>query len=353
MARITRAALHLPVEEVKYRMKNDPRSWCRNRWNIIYNALIDPREAIEIAKHTEVSVSTVHNVISDYNRLGVASVETAGKGGRRSEYLTLGEETDFLQPFFERAAKGEIATAAQIKQEFEHKIGHKVHKTTIYRLLDRHQWRKLVPRPSHPKSNKEEQEQFREHFPEMVEEAVKTRDPKDERPVLKMAQDEACFGRISMVRRSWAPKPIRPLVHHQIVREYTYVYAVVAPKEGKMTSLILPAADTSMMNLFLEHVSRIYSEYFLVIQVDQAGWHSSKDLIVPENIRLIRQPAYSPELNPVEHLWEEIREKAFYNRVFPSLQAVTDTLCDQLLQFEDNKQLLRSMTYFPHFRMAS
>jgi transposase len=353
MARITRAALHLPVEEVKYRMKNDPRSWCRNRWNIIYNALIDPREAIEIAKHTGVSVSTVHNVISDYNRLGVASVETAGKGGRRSEYLTLEEETAFLQPFFERAAKGEIATAAQIKQEFEHKIGHKVNKTTIYRLLDRHQWRKLVPRPSHPKSKKEEQEQFREHFPEMVEEAVKTRDPKDERPVLQMAQDEACFGRISMVRRSWAPKPIRPLVHHQIVREYTYVYAVVAPKEGKMTSLILPTADTSMMNLFLEHVSRIYSEYFLVIQVDQAGWHSSKDLIVPENIRLIQQPAYSPELNPVEHLWEEIREKAFYNRVFPSLQAVTDTLCDQLLQLEDNKQLLRSMTYFSHFRMAS
>jgi transposase len=353
MARITRAALHLSVEEVKYRMKNDPRYWCRNRWYIIYNALIDPREAIEIAKHTGVSVSTVHNVISDYNRLGVASVETAGKGGRRSEYLTLKEETDFLQPFFERAAQGEIATAAQIKQEFEHRIGHEVNKTTIYRLLDRHQWRKLVPRPSHPKSKKEEQEQFREHFPEMVEEAVKTRDPKDERPVLQMAQDEACFGRISMVRRSWAPKPIRPLVHHQIVREYTYVYAVVAPKEGKMTSLILPTADTSMMNLFLEHVSRIYSEYFLVIQVDQAGWHSSKDLIVPENIRLIQQPAYSPELNPVEHLWEEIREKAFYNRVFPSLQAVTDTLCDQLLQLEDNKQLLRSMTYFPHFRMAS
>jgi transposase len=353
MARITRAALHFPVEEVKYRMKNDPRSWCRNRWNIIYNALIDPREAIEIAKHTGVSVSTVHNVISDYNRLGVASVETAGKGGRRSEYLTLGEETAFLQPFFERAAKGEIATAAQIKQEFEHKIGHKVHKTTIYRLLDRHQWQKLVPRPSHPKSKKKEQEQFQQHFSEMVEEAVKTRDPKDERPVLQMAQDEACFGRISMVRRSWAPKPIRPLVHHQIVREYTYVYAVVAPKEGKMTSLILPTADTSMMNLFLEHVSRIYSEYFLVIQVDQAGWHSSKDLIVPENIRLIQQPAYSPELNPVEHLWEEIREKAFYNRVFPSLQAVTDTLCDQLLQLEDNKQLLRSMTYFLHFRMAS
>jgi hypothetical protein len=205
----------------------------------------------------------------------------------------------------------------------------------------------LVPRSSHPKANKEEQEHFKQKFPEMVEEAVKTRDQKDGRPVLKMAQDEACFGRISMVRRSWAPKHIRPLVHNQIVREYTYAYAVVAPKEGKMTSLLLPTADTAMMNLFLEHVSRTFSEYFLVIQVDQAGWHSAKDLVVPENIRLIPQPAYSPELNPVEHIWEEIREKAFSNRTFPSLQAVSDTLCDQLLQLENNEQLLCSMPYFP------
>ena len=85
---------------------------------------------------------------------------------------------------------------------------------------------------------------------------MKTKDPKDERPVLKMAQDEACFGRISTVRRSWAPKPVRPLVPNQIVHEYTYAYAAVAPKEGKMTSLILPYTNTTMMNIFLEHVSR-------------------------------------------------------------------------------------------------
>src|SRR5258708_16041959 len=92
-------------------------------------------------------------------------------------------------------------------------------------------------------------------IPKLVEDVVNARYPKDERPVLKMAQYAACFGRISMVRRSWAPKHIRPLVPNQIVREYTYAYAVVAPKEGKMTSLLLPTADTAMMNLFLEHVT--------------------------------------------------------------------------------------------------
>src|SRR5258708_31252812 len=169
-----------------------------------------------------------------------------------------------------------------------------------------------------------QQRRFQQNFATLVEEALQSRDPEDARPVLNMAQDEACFGRISTIIRSWAPKHIRPLTPRQIVREYIYVYAVIAPKDGKMTSLILPSADTSMMNLFLQHVSRTFSKYFLVIQVDQAGWHNSKDLIIPENIRFIPQPAYSPELNPVEHIWEEIREKPFSNLIFASLDAVID-----------------------------
>ncbi len=353
MARITRAVPHLPVEEVKTRMKEDSRAWCRQRWLIIYNALVDPREASDIAKHTGVSVHTVHKVISTYNRQGVSAVETKGKGGRYHQYLTREEERDLLTPFFERAEKGEMTTVAQIKRAFEERVEHEVDETTIYRLLKRHQWRKLVPRPFHPQADKEEQKLFKQNFATLVEEVVQSRDPKDERPVLKMAQDEACFGRISITRRSWVPKHLRPLIPRQLVREYTYVYAVVAPEEGKMTSLILPSADTAMMNLFLEHVSQTFSPYFLVIQVDQAGWHSAKDLVIPENIRLISQPAYSPELNPVEHIWEELREKAFSNRAFASLNAVIETLCDQLRQLEDNSKLLRSMTFFPHFRMAS
>ena len=62
-----------------------------------------------------------------------------------------------------------------------------------------------------------------------------------------------------------------------------------------MTSLILPSADTEMRNLFLEHVSSTFAKYFVVMQVDQAGWHQAKELKIPGNIRLIAQPAYSPE----------------------------------------------------------
>ena len=120
-----------------------------------------------------------------------------------------------------------------------------------------------------------------------------------------------------------------------------------------MTFLVLPYSNTDMMNIFLKQVSDDFSSYFVVMQVDQAGWHRSKNLILPENIRLIYQPAYSPELNPVEHIWEELREDYFSNRWYHSLDQVMQHLCDGLLHIESDQQHLRSMTYFPHLRMAS
>jgi Winged helix-turn helix/DDE superfamily endonuclease len=306
--RVTRAAPHLSLEEVKRRMKREPRWWVRQQWWIIYHALVEPRQAEEIASHTGVSIPTVRRV---------------------------------------------IATTEQIQRAFEAEVKHAVHRSTITRLLHRHGWRKLVPRPYHPKANLQEQAVFLQTFPTIVEAAVATRDPTDQRPILKMAQDEGRFGRISVPRRAWAPPGIRPHTPRQVVREYTYVYAALAPAEGKMTSLILPMADTAMMNLFLEHVATTFADYFIVMQVDQAGWHQANDLQVPENIRLIPQPAYSPQLNPTEHIREDLREKQFPNVACSSLDEVIDRLCEGLIRLESEPQRLRSMTYFPHFRRAS
>ncbi len=161
-------------------------------------------------------------------------------------------------------------------------------------------------------------------------------------------QDEGRFGRISELQSCWAPKGIRPEAPQQIIREYLYVYAAVCPALEKMTALILPWANTEMMNIFLEEVSRDFSEFFVIMQVDQAGWHNSKNLKIPENIRLHPQPAHSPELNPSEHLWEDLRENEFHNEAFGSLDQVEQALCDGLRRIEADPQALRSMTLFPY-----
>src|SRR5207245_9164371 len=96
MARITRAAAHLSIEEVKTRMRTDPRPLYRQRWLIIYNALAEPRKAEDIARHCGVSKATVHQVISTYNRLGVVAVETPGKGGRQQQYQKWADEEEVM-----------------------------------------------------------------------------------------------------------------------------------------------------------------------------------------------------------------------------------------------------------------
>ena len=158
--RITRAASHLSVDEVKDRMRTEERWWVRQHWWIIYNALVAPRKAAEIALHTGVSATTVHRVIATYNRRGPAAIDQSEKGGRHHEYLSQEEERAFLQPFFSRAERGEIATTQEIHQALEAQVQHEVHLSSVYRLLHRHGWRKLAPRPRHPKANPEEQEAF-------------------------------------------------------------------------------------------------------------------------------------------------------------------------------------------------
>lgn len=162
--RITRAASHLSVDEVKENMNTEVRPWVREHWWIIYNALVAPRKAEEIALHTGVSATTVHRVISNYNRLGPPALETPGKGGRRHEYLSVQEEKEFLAPFFAQAESGEIATVAQIQPAFEARVGHEVDDSTIYRLLARHGWRKLMPRPRHPQADLQAQAQFKKNL---------------------------------------------------------------------------------------------------------------------------------------------------------------------------------------------
>ena len=135
--------MHLRAEAIQERIRGEKRPWRRQRWEIIYQALTAPRHAEDIARTVGVSLSTVHRVIATYKQGGVAAIETAGKGGRRHQYLTLSQERTFLQPFWVRAARGELATAVEIKLAFEAQIGQEVNKSTLYRLLARHGWQQL------------------------------------------------------------------------------------------------------------------------------------------------------------------------------------------------------------------
>lgn len=166
-------------------------------------------------------------------------------------------------------------------------------------------------------------------------------------PLKVMFQDEARFGRISDTRRCWCPKPVRPLCRSMVTQEYTYAYAAVDVASGQIDSLVLPHVNGVCMQIFLDEVATRHAEERIIMILDGAGWHKGKSLALPANLRLVKLPPYSPELNPVEHLWDEIREKFFHNRVFDSLDALEDHLCHALLSMEIDPEKARSIVAWP------
>ena len=167
------------------------------------------------------------------------------------------------------------------------------------------------------------------------------------RSVRLMFQDEARFGRMVRPKRCWAPQPFRPVRRNGYEREFVYVYGAVSPIEGEMDWCLCREMNTLRMGEFLTQVSQAHPNEFIVMVVDGASSHRAKDLVVPENIRLLALPPYAPELNPQEHVWDEVREKEFPNRVFDHLDAVVRQLEQGLPRLANDSQRLRSLTAWP------
>jgi len=118
------------------------------------------------------------------------------------------------------------------------------------------------------------------------------------------------------------------------VCKFSYAFAAVSPHDGVMDSLILPWVNAQTMSLFLSTVAQRHPDEFVVMVMDQAGWHIASELVVPENMRLVLLPPYSPEINPAEHILDALREDCIGNTVFNSLDTADKALSAGLLSFE-------------------
>lgn len=167
------------------------------------------------------------------------------------------------------------------------------------------------------------------------------------RPIRLMFQDEARFGRMARIRRCWAPAPLRPVVCNGYERQFTYVYGGVSPLQGQLDWSLSEKMNTSQMAAFLSQVSQAHPGEFIVMVVDGASSHRAKELVVPENVRLIPLPGYSPELNPQEHIWDEVREKAFPNLVLDRMEAVIELLKTGMGALASDAERVRRIAAWP------
>lgn len=162
------------------------------------------------------------------------------------------------------------------------------------------------------------------------------------------AEDEHRLGLLPVVRRVWAPKGQRPLAAVERHYEWLYVYSFVRPRTGHSWWCLFPTVSTEAMSVALATFARdegIDADHRVVLVVDQAGWHSSAKVVLPEGVHVVFLPAASPELQPAERLWVLVDEPVA-NRAFANLDALEDVLVDRCRTLEAEPARLAAHTRF-------
>lgn len=311
----------------------------------------DRRNANEIAALLQVSARTVRRWIRLFNDGGPGALEIVNLGGRQWAYLSEAEELAVLASLRPQARAGRLVTATELRDHIEALVGHPVSNAYLYNLLHRHRWRKVQPRPRHVKADPAVQEAFKKDFPVLVQ-ALIAGAPRHLQPCV-LFEDEARFGRISTTRACWAPPDLRPLVGHQQVREYHNALLAASPMDGRISALVLfGGVDHYAMNAFLAETMTRFPQRYCILFLNGAGAHIAHELSVPESMHIELLPPYSPELNPIEPLWDYVREHYFGNRVFSTLGRVDTCLSAAFRDLDSDPYLVRSIAGFDWIRAA-
>jgi DDE superfamily endonuclease len=124
----------------------------------------------------------------------------------------------------------------------------------------------------------------------------------------------------------WARRGTRPRAPRDRRYAWAYLFGAVCPERAVGAALVLPYADAAATGLHLAEIGRhVTPGAHGVVVLDGAGWHAAGDLAVPENVTLLPLPRYSPELNPVENVWEDLRQNKLGHRVWPDYEAIVAT----------------------------
>lgn len=129
---------------------------------------------------------------------------------------------------------------------------------------------------------------------------------------------------------------------------FAYIFAAVEPGTDNGFALVMPYANTQAMQEFLDRFAATVGDHeHVVMMLDQAGWHGSRDLRVPANVTLEPLPAYSPELNPVERVWLYLKERFLSHRLHADYDAIVEAACDAWNRLRNEVGRITSLCSYP------
>jgi transposase len=319
------------ASEVAERLKNEPAGAARERLVAVTHGLEGEMSLAEIAALLGRSRATIQTWFDLYRTGGLERLcrRSDTKVGRKHG---LGEKA--RKELQKKLAKGSFRRAADAQDWLEKRFAIKASTVTVRRWLGKLGARLKVVRPRHPNSSEEKRYEFRNQlarqmFGVLRENIADFRG----RPVRIWVADEARFGLQPCHRRAWVARGVRAHKSSLCRYDWQYIWAALQVGGGGSEFLYTNRADKDLSGAFLEQIGQRDPGAVHVVIWDGAGFHPENgDSRIPGNVAVLRQPPYSPELNPVERLWDMLRD-ALCNRSWKSLDELLEAATGWLREF--------------------
>jgi transposase len=311
--------------EKPYRLDSDARSKIRL---LAMLHLQKGKSFTEIGNMLRVNRHTVAEWFRRFVSEGIHGLSDKLRSGRKPT-LPPSEEDDFKKEVInlQKERKGGRVKGKEIRQMLKDRFGAEYSLSGVYDLLGRLGIVWITGRSSHPKADPEAQKDFKENFAEKAKEVLP--EGIDHNKVDIWFQDETRVGQRGTTTRIWAEKGTRPGTVQQQQFQSVYIFGAVCPRNDEAAGLVMPKADTEVTEIHLRMISDMVQDgHHALVVLDGASWHTTPKLKCPENISLLPLPPYSPELNPTEQVWEQLRHNSLSNRCFETYEAIVDACCE-------------------------
>jgi transposase len=328
-------------ELVIERLKTEPAGINRERLNAVRLGMEGELGLGEIARQTGRSRATIQTWFDLYRQHGIGRLcgHSAAKAGRK---CALGARAE--KELRKKLAKGSFRRVDDARGWLKSRFGLDKPQSTVRRWLGKLGAGLKVVRPRHPKSDPGARSAFRSQLARRILAAVKAKvtDHRN-RPLRLWVADEARFGLKPSHRRAWVTRGVRAHKSSLCRYEWQYVWAALQVGGGGSEFFYSNKADQAVSAVFLRQISQRDPRAVHVVIWDGAGFHPDNDGPgVPDNVVLVRQPPYSPELNPVEKLWDMLRD-GLCNRTWRGLDDLMNAATRWLSAFWNEPRRILSL----------
>jgi transposase len=341
-------AAHLTKEELEQRYRSSTHRIERSHYQII-GLLAKGGRTEEVVEVTGYSRDWIYELVRSYNRQGIEALGDLRRNNRGAAPLIDDiQQANLEQTLRGTAPDGGLWNGRKVADYLSELLGQTISRQQGWEYLKQMEYRLRVPRREHHEVDLNAQEEWKK---KLAKEVSQLKQDYPDASVEIWSEDEHRIGLGPVTRRIWVGSDDFPIAVVNWKREWLWLYGFVRPQTGETYWWLLPYVNTELFSLVLQD----FAEHFgigdhkrVILPVDQAGWHLSEQLRVPEGIHLLPLPPYSPELQPAERLWPLINE-SIVNQAFQSIKEVEELVYQRCCRLLKQQKLIRGLTFYHWF----